>query len=154
MSFRRFGPSLTAWDKPWSVLACTAFLLAGLASHAQAQLVVVASAKSPVSNLTADQTASLFLGKTDRLGDSTVQLIDLVDTSPFRESFYAKVTGKSPAQVKATWTRLVFSGKAQFPNQATDSAEVKKFLMSNPSALGFMEKSAVDSSVKVLFAVD
>ena len=59
------------------------------------------------------------------------------------------MTGKSSAQVKAAWSRLVFSGKATPPKELASSAEVKKFVAANPDAIGYVEKSAVDATVKV-----
>ncbi len=129
------------------LLACTT------ASHAQ--VAVVAGAKSGATALTADQAAALYLGKSDKApGVGTLQLVDQGEASPVREQFYTKVTGKTPAQVKAAWTRLVFSGKAQLPKEAGSSADVKKLLDANPNAIGYIEKSAVDSSVKVLLSVE
>ena len=71
-----------------------------------------------------------------------------------RDAFYTKVTSKSAAQVKAAWSRLVFSGKATPPKEVGSSAEVKKLVASNQNAVGYIEKSAVDASVKVLLSVD
>lgn len=58
------------------------------------------------------------------------------------------------AQVKALWSRLVFSGKGQPPKELADSASVKKAVAADPKVVGYIEKSAVDGSVKVLFSVD
>ena len=48
----------------------------------------------------------------------------------------------------------MFSGKATPPKELGSSADVKKFVASNPDAIGYIEKSAVDSSVKVVFSAD
>lgn len=120
-----------------------------------AQVAVVAGAKSPAGALTADQAASLFLGKSDQLaGVGTALLLDQAESNAVRDTFYTKVTGKSAAQVKAAWSRLMFSGKATPPKEVPNSAEVKKLVASNPNAIGYIEKSAVDASVKVLLSVD
>lgn len=130
-----------------ALLACSA------AAHAQVALV--AGAKSGASTLTAEQAASIYLGKSDKVaGISSLQLVDQSESSPVREQFYSKVTGKSPAQVKAAWTRLVFSGKAQPPKEVAGDADVKKLLEANPNAIGYIAKSAVDSNVKVLLSVE
>ena len=122
---------------------------------AQAQVAVVVGAKSPAAALTAEQAAGLFLGKSDQLpGVGTALLLDLPESSATREHFYTKVAGKSGSQVKAAWSRLVFSGKATPPKELGSSAEVKKMVASNPNAIGYIEKSAVDGSVKVLLSED
>jgi ABC-type phosphate transport system substrate-binding protein len=133
----------------------TAFVLGLGASGAFAQVAVVVSPKSPVASMTADQVSGIFLGKSNTLpSGATAVPTDLPDSAATRELFYTKVTGKSTAQVKAAWSRLVFSGKATPPKELASSAEVKKFVASNPDAIGYIEKSAVDSSVKVVFSAD
>jgi ABC-type phosphate transport system substrate-binding protein len=120
-----------------------------------AQVAVVVNPKSPLATMTADQVSGIFLGKSSTLPSGATALpTDLPDSSPAHDLFYTKVTGKSTAQVKAAWSRLVFSGKATPPKELASAADVKKFVASNPDAIGYIEKSAVDSSVKVVFSAD
>lgn len=129
--------------------------LAGLAFAAQAQVVVVVNPKSAAGSMTADQVASIFLGKSNTLPSGAAAVaVDQPESAAVREQFYTKVTGKSSAQVKAAWSRLVFSGKATPPKELGSSAEVKKFVAGNADAIGYIEKSAVDGSVKVVLSVD
>ena len=135
-------------------LAAAAALAFG-AAGAFAQVAVVVGAKSPVGTMTSEQVSNVFLGKSNALpGGGTAVLGDLPDSSPTHELFYTKVTGKNSAQVKAAWSRLVFSGKATPPKELATAADVKKFVAANPDAIGYIEKSAVDSSVKVVFSAD
>ena len=123
--------------------------LAALPAMAQ-EVVPVVSAKSPVKDLSAAQVADIFLGKTSRFPDgSPATPIDLNEDSPARERFYAQYTGKSPAQVKAHWSKIIFTGRGQPPKQVT-SAEAKKLIADNPNAIGYIDQSQVDSSVRVL----
>lgn len=130
-------------------------LLVCLASAAHAQVAVVAAAKSGATAMTADQAANLWLGKSDSVpGLGKAVLLEQAEASPARAQFYSKVLGKTPAQVKAAWTRLVFSGKAQMPKELPSDDEVKKFLAAHPDAVGYIDKGAVDGSVKVLLSVN
>ena len=120
-----------------------------------AQVAVVVGVKSEVANLNADQISGIFLGKTDKFPSGATALpLDQSSGSTIRGTFYDKVTGKSEAQVKSAWSRLVFSGKGTPPKEVASSAEVKKLVGANLNAIGYIEKSAVDSSVKVLFTAD
>ena len=122
---------------------------------ANAQVAVIVSAKSDIATMTADQVSSIFLGKSDKYPNGSTALpIDQPNSSPIRVSFYDKVTGKSEAQVKSAWSRLVFSGKGTPPKEIASTGEVKKLVSSNPSTIGYIEKSAVDASVKVVFSAD
>lgn len=123
-----------------------ALLLAATAASAADLVVVGNPAGAP---LTKDQVADLFLGK-----NLTLTPVDQPEGSPVYAEFYRKATGRDVAQVKATWARLVFSGKAQAPKQAADSAAVKRAVAADPKAVGYIEKSAVDGSVKVLLPLD
>jgi len=125
------------------------------ANVAFAQVAVIVSPKSSVASLTSDQAAAIFMGKTNTLPNGTVaQAADLPESSNAREIFYSKAAGKTSAQVKATWARLTFSGKATPPRELGSAAEVKKFVAGNPDAIGYIEKSAVDGSVKVVLTVE
>ncbi len=132
-------------------------LIAGmcLVGLAQAQVAVIVNPKSAAANMTADQVSSIFLGKSNTLpGGATALAADLPESSAVREQFYSKVTGKQAAQVKAAWSRLVFSGKATPPKELGSAAEVKKYVAANADAIGYIEKSAVDGTVKVVLSVD
>lgn len=129
----------------WSAAAVLAM---SCSLPALAQVAVVVAPNSPLASMSAEQVASLFLGK------SPAVLADLPEASPVREQFYTKVAGKTPAQVKAVWARLTFSGKGIPPKELATAAEVKKFVAANPEAVGYIEKAAVDGSVKVVLEVN
>jgi ABC-type phosphate transport system substrate-binding protein len=127
------------------ILAAAA--LAGVAAFqtANAEVVVIVSAKSTATTMTADQISQIFLGKSKEM-----KPVDSSD-GPIRSQFYTKVAGKDEAQVKAIWSKLVFTGKAKPPSQLATSAEVVKAVAADPEALGYVDRGAVDSSVKVVY---
>ena len=126
-----------------------------VSAWAQAQVAVIVNPKSPTASMTAEQVSNIFLGKSNTLpSGSAAQAAELPESSATREVFYTEVAGKSAAQVKAAWSRLVFSGKATPPKEMASSAELKKFVAANPDAIAYIEKSAVDGSVKVVLSVD
>jgi ABC-type phosphate transport system substrate-binding protein len=126
--------------------AVCAMAIASLALPAMAEVVVVANPKAAESSMSKDQVAQFFLGKS-----TSMTPVDQPESAPIRAEFYKKVTDKDASQVKALWSKLVFTGKATMPKEAGDSAAVKKAVASDPKAIGYIEKSAVDSSVKVIF---
>ena len=125
------------------------------AAIAQAQIAVIVNPKNPAAEMTADQVSGIFLGKSSTLpSGATAAPADLPDGSPVRDKFYSTVTGKQAPQVKAAWSRLVFSGKATPPKELGSEADVKKFVAANPDAIGYIEKSAVDASVKIVLSIN
>lgn len=115
------------------------------AAPALAEVVVVVNAGSPIHAMTNEQVAQFFLGKS-----AAMTPIDLPESSSLRAEFYKKVTDKEPAQAKALWSKLVFTGKATQPKEVATSADVKKAVAADPKAIGYMEKGAVDATVKVV----
>ncbi|MBE0612040.1 MAG: phosphate ABC transporter substrate-binding protein [Burkholderiales bacterium] len=118
---------------------------------ASAEVVAVVAAKNPVSSLTKSQIADMFLGKMTRFPDGREVLpIDHVENSSERDEFYLSFTGKSPAQIKAFWSKIIFTGQGQPPREASNGVEVKKFIAKHPDAIGYIEQKLVDDSVKVV----
>jgi ABC-type phosphate transport system substrate-binding protein len=116
---------------------------------ALAGTTVIVSAKSKTTSLSKDQVAALYLGRSTTLPDGDdATLYDLVDSNPAREHFYQAVTGKSASQVKAVWSRLVFSGRALPPHEQSNDAAVVKAVAADPNAVGYVDSSAVNGSVK------
>jgi len=125
-----------------------AVALSTLSLSAFSELVVVVSPKSTAGNMNQEQIAQFFLGIS-----TTLRPLDQADGSPIRGEFYKKVAEKEPSQVKAIWSKLVFTGKGKPPKEYPSSDEVKKAIEADPNAIGYIEKSAVDSNVKVIFTV-
>ena len=118
---------------------------------AVAEVVVVVSAKSRIATLDVNQVASIFLGKTLTYpnGDEVVPL-DQSEGTAVREEFYAKVTRKSPALLKAHWSKLLFTGRGQPPRELTNGSVLKKAIAENPAFIGYMDKNEIDASVKIV----
>lgn len=132
-------------QKQFKALVAAAILAASV--PALAEVVVVVNPKAAEASMTKDQIAQFFLGKS-----STMTPVDQPEDAPIRAEFYKKVTDKEASQAKALWSKLVFTGKATPPKEVANSAAVKAAVAANPKAIGYMEKSAVDSSVKVVFS--
>jgi ABC-type phosphate transport system substrate-binding protein len=133
----------------------SSFIAIGLALHlagsAMADVVAVVSAKSAHTTLTKNQVADIFLGKTVHFPDGTLALpIDQEEGSLSRSEFYATFAGKSQTQLKSHWTKIIFTGRGQPPKALSDGAAVRSFTAANPQAIGYMERSAVDSQVRVV----
>lgn len=118
----------------------------GIALPARAEVVVVVNANAPEASMSREEVAQYFLGKSGALVP-----IDQPESAPIRAEFYKKVADKDPSQVKALWSKLVFTGKATMPKEAANSADVRKAVAANPKAIGYIDRSAVDATVKVVY---
>lgn len=126
-------------------------LAAGLCAFAApsfaTEMVVIVNPKNPATRMFSEQAGQFFLGKSTLF--TPVEHTD----GALRNEFYKKVLDKDATQVKAIWSKLVFTGKASAPKEYASSAEVKKAVAADPSAIGYIEKSQVDDTVKVILTV-
>jgi ABC-type phosphate transport system substrate-binding protein len=136
--------------KPLTVRAI-GLSLALLGTVANADVVAIVSSKSTVPALNKDQASDIFLGKASRFPDGTQAVpIDQQEGSGTRDAFYAKVAGKTAAQIKAYWAKIIFTGRGKPPREVADGAEMKRFVVENPGVIGYIEDKFVDSSVRVV----
>lgn len=145
-------------DARWrlaAVLLLSAGLLGQVAVGARAApqlpVVVVVAATSPVSEMSAIHLADIYLGRTNRFpnGDPC-EPIDLPPRSPQREAFYAMYLGRSPAEVKAHWSRIIFTGRGRPPRDAASARELMDLVAGKPGAIGYVERHLVDRRLRVV----
>lgn len=126
-------------------------LCIGLPASAQ---VVIVSAKNPISKLTKEQAAQIFLGQSRSfITGGQAEALDLAEDAPLRKAFYLAIANKAPAQMKAHWSKLEFSGAARAPKALANSAEVVKQVAENPRFIGYVDASAVTPGVKVVLTL-
>jgi hypothetical protein len=131
----------------WCLAVC--LLCCGTASAAD--FVVIVSAKNPVSTLRADQVAAIFLSQSGRFpGGAEAVPLDLPLGSALRDDFYSTVAARTRALMKAYWTKMVFTGRGQPPRELASSAAVRRLVADNPTMIAYIDKSALDASVKTI----
>jgi ABC-type phosphate transport system substrate-binding protein len=128
--------------------AAAALLLAAMAAPARAELVIIVNPQNPATRMFPSQAAQFFLG-----GSVLFTPVEQPEGSPIRAEFDKKVLEKTPAQVEAIWSKIVFTAKGKPPKECKSSAEVKKSVAENVNAIGYIEKAAVDDTVKVIATV-
>lgn len=133
------------------VRSCCAIAALLLSQSLHADVVVVTGAKRSTIALSKQQISDLFLGKVVSFPDGRIAApIDQPESNPLREEFYAKVSNKSVAQVKAGWAQLFFTGRGVLPREGTGSDDVKRLLNSIPGGIGYIERSSLDNSVNMV----
>ena len=110
---------------------------------------IVAIGNPAASALSKEQLADLYLGR-----NQSLTLLDLPESSATRTDYYKKLVGKDPSQVKSMWSRLTFTGKGVPPKELPDGAAVKKAVAADPKTIGYIDKSEVDGTVKVLQTIN
>lgn len=128
------------------LIACLAPACAALA----AEIVIVTGAQSPIPELTREQAEQFYLGRSRSLpGGIVVSLADLPN-GPLRDDFYRRLTDKNPSQIRAYWSRIVFTGRALPPQEADTVEQLRQWLAANPTMIGYLPRADADSRVKVV----
>jgi hypothetical protein len=134
-----------------SAVSVFGLLLCLAAGVAMADVVAVVSSKSPLAVLSKNQISQIFLGQATRFPDGTQALpIDQREGSTVRDEFYTRFAGRSPAEIKSHWAKIVFTGRGTPPRTVSDSVEARKLTAANPQVISYMERRDVDGSLKVL----
>ncbi|HEY6132300.1 MAG TPA: phosphate ABC transporter substrate-binding protein, partial [Halioglobus sp.] len=117
-----------------------------------AEVAVIVHPSSAVTSLSEDDIARLFLGKAKSFpGGGAAVPVNQTEGSAARDKFNEGICKKNASQYKAYWSQLVFTGKGTPPKDAGDDAAVKALVAANPTMIGYIDSSAVDASVKVVF---
>lgn len=77
-----------------------------------------------------------------------VAALDLPDDSAARAAFTSGLLRKSVSNVKAMWAAKLFSGRATPPKVVGSDADVKRAVAGNKNAIGYINASSLDDSVK------
>ncbi|HBI68456.1 MAG TPA: phosphate ABC transporter substrate-binding protein [Massilia sp.] len=135
------------------LLSAAALILACACARA-GDLVVIVSARSSVETLRTDQVAAIFLGQSARFpGGALATALDQPIGSAERDQFYVRVTGKTPALLKAHWSKLVFTGRGQPPRELQDSIAVRRAVAEDAGLIGYIDREALDPSVRQVLLV-
>lgn len=94
--------------------------------------------------------SKIFLGREKSFADGkSVVPLSLAESAPASTAFNDAVLKKSSSQLKAYWSKLVFTGKGTPPKEIATDEEMIKLVATNPSVIGYVDASKVDASVKV-----
>lgn len=144
--FRRFVPAFALA----LILVPTSSAQAVQSSTADT-VVVVVSTDSPVTEISRLHLADLYLGRTTRFPNGEpAEPIDQGTTSAARADFYQQYLGRSLAEIKAHWSRLIFTGRGRPPRDVPSGEDVRRLVAENPGTIGYIERRLVDGSVHIV----
>lgn len=126
----------------------TACLLFTSATFAEVAVIVHPSNASALDKNTITR---IFLGKSKSFpnGDQAVP-VNQKDSAAQTSEFNSKVLNKSSSQLKAYWSKLVFTGKGTPPKDLDSNEDVIKLVSTNPNLIGYVDAASVTDGVKVV----
>lgn len=140
-----------------SIKATTLFLLILIFSPiAYAENIAVIINKQNASNaLSSEIIGDIYLDRIKRFPSGELATpLDLPKDMKITDEFYIKVVKKTPSQLQAHWSRLVFSGKGRPPKKVADPETVKSLVSKNNSMIGYINQEMTDNSIKVTLVTE
>jgi len=107
---------------------------------------VVTSSKSPLTNISIEDLAKIFLKKKDVLNG--VKVIPIDNKDGYNE-FCKKVLKKTPKQIKAYWMKEIYRGNKQ-PPQKLSTSQIKQQIEKNSKIISY---SSTELTGKVIFTI-
>lgn len=136
-------------------IALLSILLTLAAPAARAEIVLVTAIDSTISELSRDEAEQLYMGRRATVSAHGALLLLDLPTGPIRDQFYYLLTGKNPSQIRAYWSRMVFTGRALPPTESADVSDAYRMLMENPNAIAYLPSTyAKDPGLRVLLRLE
>lgn len=114
-------------------------------------VVVIVSASSSVTEISRLLLADLYTGRASRFPNGAPAVpIDQKPGSAERATFCENFLGRSEAQLKAHWAKIIFTGRGRPPAEASDGETVRRMVARDPRAIGYVDSRLVDATVRVI----
>ena len=126
-------------------------LFASFQQYCRAEMVVVMNANSSIVNVSREQVADVFLGRSKSLANNE-KIIPLESKEDDKNyiDFHENVTRKNSTQLKAHWAKMVFAGKAAPPKEVLPE-EAIKLLEGSRDYIAYVDKKLVTVKMKIVF---
>ncbi|MBU0913034.1 MAG: phosphate ABC transporter substrate-binding protein [Gammaproteobacteria bacterium] len=125
-----------------------------LSFMAFANVAVIVHPSNAVT-LSQDDINKIFTGRAKSFSDGkAAEPMNLAEAVAVRADFDQKALGRSSSQMKAYWSKLIFTGKGTPPKELASEQEVLDAVAKNPAAIGYVSAGAVTGSVKVALTLN
>lgn len=123
------------------------------AGISNAEWVVIVSKANPTQTVTQADVEKIFLGKLKLFPDGSSAIpLDMPEKSAEKSAFYQHAVGKSESQLRSYWSRIIFTGSGAPPKAVESPADMLKLVAENPNTIGYIDKSLINDSVRVVWA--
>lgn len=113
--------------------------------------VVIVHPSVNTTNVSQNTIRLLFsLRRTRWQNGQLVKVFVLNDENPVHIHFVKNNLGLFPRQLRRVWDRRIYSGTGQGPNQVQTVSDMLFKIAHEPGAIGYLPRSMITSSVKVL----
>ena len=135
-----------------SLTLCTGLLTGMILSTSlcMAEVVVIVN-PSNSATLSDEDISGIFLAKMKSFpnGGAAIPINQQPNADPTKV-FNEKVVKKTDQQLKAYWSKLVFTGQGTPPKEVASDADVIQLVADNPNTIGYVNSATVTGNVKVI----
>jgi ABC-type phosphate transport system substrate-binding protein len=126
------------------------FVLMCLASTAAfAEVVVIANKDVSETSMSKDKVKQIFLGKVVKWQDgSRIHFVTLKGDS--HKDFLKEYIGRSEAQYKTYWKKILFTGKGSMPKSFDTEEEMAQYVANTAGAIGYVSTNAATENVATI----
>lgn len=120
-----------------------------LSFEAYSQIVVIANKDVSVSSINLDKLRNIYTLDSKELGGNQIKLFDYSSSIPTQSDMYSKI-GKDASTLKKSWLKAKLTGSGNPPVTVGSEADMLQKVANNSGAIGYVDKSIVNDSVKIL----
>jgi len=116
---------------------------------AETAVAVVVSERSPIRSLSIQEVTAIFMGTTGSAGGRDIRPVDSADAE-LREIFYQLLVGRNRNQIRAYWSRMVFTGQGA-PPAILDREKLLRSLTIDEQLIAYVRSDEVIPGTRTLF---
>lgn len=121
------------------------------ATSSLADVVLIVNPELKIDSLSKSDVARIFLGKTSQLPTGQdITPLNQHFSSDTRGEFDKKMLRKSPGQIKAYWSKQLFTGEGSPPEEVPGDLDVLKMILKDKAYIGYVDDSVVNEGVTVV----
>ncbi|RUO26292.1 phosphate ABC transporter substrate-binding protein [Aliidiomarina minuta] len=76
--------------------------------------------------------------------------VNQMEDSAVRQNFESEVLGRSAEQLRAHWSRLIFTGRASALREVESDEAVLEFVRSNPGTIGYISDASKAGDLNII----
>ncbi len=130
--------------------AALALVLLLFSAVLSAKMVIIVNSNAEISQLPKSVAKGIFTGDIKTLKGMDDMIVCLQEDNASHEAFLSEFLGMTGSQFEQLWQKLIFTGKAMEPEKFSSDAEVIKYVIDNPGAIGYINVESLDNRVKAL----
>ncbi|MBF0198893.1 MAG: hypothetical protein HQL32_14345 [Planctomycetes bacterium] len=120
-----------------------------LQGKAHADIFIIVSEDCPLESITASELKKIFTGRGKSASGIRLNPILLSDGKTHQE-FLAHYVKRTSAQLKQSWKKIVFTGKASAPKKANTEKDVISAIKNSNKLIGYIKNKELAQGVKIL----